>query len=355
MNDVSIIDSKVLSNPVGINSTNIGSIIKTTPKAKESSDNEDFAIYLTTIIFLTLFFFWLAYAISYDLYTNNVTSSSALNQCLPGQCVMDQKTGEKYCPPTNEKYAYNIATQACVYPGICRGILPYGINSDGGSTIDGICQKDPLTDLPLNCRCDNKLNCPDYILASFTTITGNPYGNNTNTQFAQNLIGAYGGDGQAISPPNSGFCSIPLSWMLRSTPGCAGVKGNNDFEIATNCISQSPCLQGIAAFIAENANTVTTSSLNSMAVGCVRPNYFDQADQDRGGCDIKNGYIPFFDRLTNSVMCKLLCKPGYEARYNGGIADGYGPPTGYNGYSCQPICKGGRITYDAKTAGFVCY
>jgi hypothetical protein len=267
---------------------------------------------------------------------------------------MDQKTGEKYCPSPGQKYAYNISTQTCVYPGICQDNMPYGINSDNGSTINGICQRNPLTGSVLNCRCGEKLTCPDYLLSSFTTITGNPYGNNTNTQFSQNLIGAYGGTGEAIIPPNSGFCTIPLNWLLRSTPGCSGVTGENNFEIAKNCLLQSPCLQGVAAFISDNPSLVTISSLNSAAVGCVRSNYFDATDEARGSCDIANGYIPFFDRATNSIICRLICQPGYEARYNGGIPPGYGAPTGINGYGCYPICNDDRIRYDVNT-GFTCY
>lgn len=323
-------------------------------KDKTQISNGDFAIYLASLIFIVLFYFWLTYALTFDIYTNNVTSSTAINQCNPGQCPTDQKTGEKMCPPPNEKYAYNITTQVCNYPGICRGQLPYAINSDNGVAVNGICQDDPVTGLPLNCRCSDDLTCPDYVLASYNVLTGNPYSSNTNTQFGQNLINQYGGSGSTLSRPNTGFCQIPLSWLLRAQPGCAGVSGSTDLEVAKNCMQLNPCLQGVIAFITNNVSTVTLSSLSQLPVACVRPNYFDSTGMKaNGSCDIENGYIPFFDKLSNSVMCKLICPQGYEARFNGGIREGYVAPSGpTNGYSCYPACD--QIKYDIATAGFKC-
>lgn len=310
-------------------------------------NNEDFAIYLVALVFLFAFYFWLTYVMVSDAYTNNVTSSTAVTQCLPGQCPTDQSTGEKICPDdVNQRYAYNITTQTCNFPGLCQGILPYAINSDGSSNITGICQNNPLTGEVLDCRCDNILTCPEYILSSFSAITGNPFSINTNTQFAQNLIETYGGTGGIIEKPNAEFCQVPLSWLTRSTPGCVGVGGDTDFELAKNCMDLNPCLQGVLAYIIQDVNDANFDILNQIPVGCVRAKYLDN-NIDK--CDIQNGYLPFYDKLTDSITCRLVCPNGFEARYNGGIQPGY---VGPDNFGCYPSCD--NLKYDNTTNGFVC-
>ena len=314
--------------------------------------SSDYAIYLTALIIVFIFYFWLAYVISGDLYVNNITASTAVNQCYPGQCPTDYVTGEKICPSDNNgQYAYNITTQVCNYPGICQGTLPYSINSDGGSSSNGICQPDPITGLPSQCRCSAELTCPEYVLSSFNVLSGNPYSANTNTQFGQDLITTYGGTGGKLKRPNAGFCQVPLAWLLRTQPGCAGVTGANNFEVAKNCLSLNPCLQGVLAYITNNVSLITYNDLDQLPVACVRNNYFGE---NVNSCDIANGFLPFYDLLTGSIVCKLICDKGYQARYNGGTADGYLPPSGINGYGCYPSCNGGQLKIDSSNNTFSC-
>ena len=134
--------------------------------------------------------------------------------------------------------------------------------------------------------------------------------------------------------------------MLRSSPGCVGVTGSNNIDIAKNCMALNPCLQGVLSYVSEDASGVTSSTISQLPVACVRSFYLDNVSS----CDIEKGYLPIFDLSSNSIVCKLICPIGYEARYNSGIQPGYVPA---DDFSCQPICEEGTsLRY--VNGGFTC-
>ena len=93
-----------------------------------------------------------------------------MNQCPPGQCAIDIKTGFKRCPGSvRSKLVYNELEEACTRVNFCDfKSLPYAVKSDGSSE-NSICEASPDgTKIP--CRCTNKKTCSSYQLSKFTIL-----------------------------------------------------------------------------------------------------------------------------------------------------------------------------------------
>lgn len=242
-------------------------------------------IAITTAIFLAFFFSWLAYALTLSVVKTQVSANSSIFQCAPGECAMDTVTGEKMCPGTIESIAYSPTTQVCVSPHICdTNTQRYALNSDGSTNAFGICENDPVTGLPTECRCMKYASCPFYTTATFSTITGNAYGNliNSRTTFAQKVTPEYTtgiptnqnqqSKGINITNTTAEFCQIPIDWIFRSTPGCSSLvkPGTPDLVQDTiSCFNSHPCLRGTLAFVVDDSSTFNYSQINYYPVACV--------------------------------------------------------------------------------------
>lgn len=242
-------------------------------------------IAIVTAIFLAFFYSWLVYAVSLSVVQKQTAGNAAVFQCAPGECAMDTTTGEKMCPGTIEAIAYSPATQVCVSPHICdTNIQRFALNSDGSTNAFGICENDPVTGLPTECRCLKYASCPFYTTATFSTITGNPYGSliNSRTTFAQKVTPVYTtgipttsaqqSTGVNIINSTAEFCQIPVDWIFRSTPGCASLVKPGTPDLVSDtiaCFDSHPCLRGTLAFVVDDSSTFNYDQLNYYPVACV--------------------------------------------------------------------------------------
>lgn len=187
--------------------------------------------------------------------------------CKAGQCAINLYNGEKRCPPNSAGIVSARATvEICGGKYVCDNpALPYAVDTNGGTNTTKVCEEG------IACRCLAGRKCPNYVEALWVTETGNPHlalsGQNvTFTQVAK-VNGAIDYSGE------TSFCSVPISWVARSIPGCTfltevtapGVSACMTGPSSCPEIPQTfPCIAGTLAFVSE-----TDSYTLSNPVACV--------------------------------------------------------------------------------------
>lgn len=242
---------------------------------------------------------------------STVTFSPDINPvftCQPGQCVLNNNNGSKVCSDDdNISLEFNILSQSCTNKTSCSGSFPFAVKLDGSTDNTGQCDVDPTTGDRLNCRCVATARCPYFTSSVFVLAAGSPVGNAVGqSNFVQAVNPVYSGDASYQEPDNTGgmiidsnnYCTVPLSWVFRSDPGCRFTSTNNSENI-TNCFFSNPCLQGtLAAITGDDRFSVLSADINTIRAGCVvAPNF----DPDVDKCPSFS--IPVFDTGTGTIIC----------------------------------------------------
>lgn len=228
--------------------------------------------------------------------SNPVSSDIRANNsftCLPGQCATNLISGIKTCPTTDIEIGINPAEEVCNSRYLCDNPLtPFAVQSDGSTNISGICEDKS------ECSCLNTITCPNYILSVFTASGGNPYVS-TDTQrinFPQENV-------TRITDISRNFCTVPLTWLPISTPGCNFVSDPNQFTYIDllECMNlpnttdlMSPCLNGVLSLISNNPDLLTQDNIINQQFGCTR------------GTQCPPNELSVFDTNLGTNICKQL-------------------------------------------------
>lgn len=285
---------------------------------KTSGTNTGIGVAILAAIIIFAFYFWLTYASADSIIMEQkLVAASTTLLCPTGQCPTDMVTGEKICPPSDQQYAYNPLTQVCSNPTSCSGTFPYAIRADGSTNPLGVCDRDPITNELLNCRCAQQSACGDYITSLFQSISGNPYTSleGTRSAFSQATRSDYGGtvnlnmgNTMQFTTPNTTFCEVPLTWVLRSDPGCSSVATADPDLIPYLCMNLNPCLQGTLAYIVDDSTGFSTADLYNKPVACISAPRLDGKigscqSNPSTGCFINDDNIPVYDRGYGGIRC----------------------------------------------------
>lgn len=250
---------------------------------------------LISAILVILFLLWMAYLMvtSYP----EVIGEQPL-ACAPGQCATNIYNGEKTCLGPNDIVYANPSYQVCNSPTLCdNGSTPFALQNDGSTNTNGVCPSG------VNCRCLTHQQCSDYIVANFNTINGNAFTSltGTRTAFVQSNVTVAPNGTRSNIPPlsfnsnNTTFCTVPLDFIPRSSPGCAyltEINSSNYIGCFNN--SQPACITGTLAFIPENANDLTLNQIQSTPVGCVR------------GVQCTGQNVAVWDNQLGATVCRHL-------------------------------------------------
>jgi hypothetical protein len=266
----------------------------------DSSDvTSDTILVIISAIIIAGFFIWLSFGVSKGISEQQYLDSQVGFVCSPGQCAVDNITGEKICPESGSiTIGYDIDTQVCSDPIYCTdSIFRYAIRHDGSTNSFGICDDGDI------CRCSPVARCPRYITSTFDTILGNPYSgvNFTDTTFTQTDIVLPPGQTDGVSFNNARFCSVPFEWLFRSSPGCNTVVPNQDpVSGVTNCIDNNPCLSGTLAYISSDSSSFNTQDLITTTLSCV------QGIRCTPSKDTSLYNAPIYDTNYGGVVCRLI-------------------------------------------------
>lgn len=240
-------------------------------------------------------------------------NGTVLIQCPTDQCATNRYNGEKRCPPPGQQIASNAGIEFCSSATICdNDDFPYAVLSD--QSTDALGQCEPTA----TCRCLAKPRCAQYIMSKFETNLGNPYISleGQRTSFVQNIsstaivVDAEGDQLVFDNPPLTyetdglTFCTIPIDWILRSTPGCGFMQVITPGSITTcmggplNCnpdISTfNPCSRGTLAFVTDNSDDFNAESIELIPMACV------------AGEPCACGNVAVFDTRSESIICKNI-------------------------------------------------
>lgn len=226
-------------------------------------------------------------------------AGEVLVQCPVDQCATNIFNGQKRCPSSGKQIASNINFEVCSSPFVCDDpSLPFAVQSDQSTNLEGNCEQG------VQCRCISQLQCPEYIQSIFTSDNGNPYASiaGQRVSFVQNT-----NSGQTPIVYNfedHKFCTVPIAWLPRSTPGCSfmnqitpqtitecmgGPRGCNDSNYFFN-----PCSRGTLAFITNNSNNFSAESIEFIPLGCV------------SGSPCQCGLVAVYDTQIQQIVCKSI-------------------------------------------------
>lgn len=232
--------------------------------------------------------------------------------CAPGQCATNIFSGFKTCPVENDvSLVINPVESVCNSRFVCDNPLtPFALQSDSSTSLFGQCEAG------VECPCLKYSQCPQYILSAFTASNGNPYANIDGQRITFPQIASFtvNGGGQSDVPPiqynnpTTTFCTVPLSWLSFSTPGCNFISlaggATATFQDLLYCMGQingcfdlgigSPCLQGTLAFISDNPDNLTQNDINVTPMGCVPGT----------GCPC--GEVAIYDTSFGGIVCRTL-------------------------------------------------
>lgn len=265
----------------------------------------DYSEYIiVAIMILLILIFWvivIILAIWNESKTAVSTGGQVLVNCPIGQCATNIFNGEKRCPDSIDgTIVSNAGIEVCNPVDSCtHGKTPFALQNDQSVRIDGLC------DEGVPCRCLSRAQCPDYIAAYFKVDKGNPYGAVIGTRTTFRQVGEsdihYTGSATTTRPlsyedPSSEFCTIPSSWISRSTPGCP-IIGGVTHESIYNCINdqgntRNPCINGTLAYIMDDSSTFDCNSYQRIPMGCVTAE------------PCPSGKIPIWDRGYKDLVCK---------------------------------------------------
>lgn len=282
---------------------------------KENPFNTDLTLFIIILLVLSTTFIFLIYLLySSSFSTKRVTNSNALNptsqpelgvlKCAKNLCATSIITGNKRCPPEGLQIEYNAGFEVCNSKFACENRLtPYAGQSDGSSVLSGICQDG------IECPCFSKITCANYITSVFTSSDGNivnPLGGQRIT-FPQILATNISGNKVILNNPALNFCTVPISWLPISTPGCGFVTGgfsnNMNYDELKICMGQvrgcnnsfnSPCLSGTLAVISSDPDSLNQQNVIFQQMGCVAG--------ESCPCDS----IAVYDTNFGGIICKTL-------------------------------------------------
>lgn len=252
-------------------------------------DTAGLVLPLITLIVLGLFLASMFYLL---IVSNFETERVAATfSCPIGQCATDLLSGAKRCPTEDGTIPYDPALEVCNEKYACSNVVtPYSLRSDGSTDSSGLCETNVV------CPCLRTFRCADYVTSTFDTSEGDPYSSLTNQRitFPQNIIK----DGAPINPFLS-FCSVPMSFLPFSTPGCNFLDGTNDVSVSdvVRCmgygrgcdgINNNACKEGVLAFIADSS--LPPSQYREVA--CVK------------GTACPCGQATVYDTRSGSISCK---------------------------------------------------
>ncbi len=276
--------------------------------SKPRADDATIDWILLAITLLILFVFWglLIYLALTSIPTTTVTTGSGavLVNCPPGQCATNIYNGEKRCPAPTGTIVSDAGIEVCNTADRCdNDTTPYALLSDGSTDPQGLCESG------VHCRCMRYPNCPSYVVTLFKATDGNPYGSvpGTRTKFQQYSSSTNPNTGQSTTNTpltytdvSTTFCTVPLNWLPRSTPGCT-FSESVDLSMIKDCMGgqtgcngsvYNPCLEGTLAFISNDSDAFVASSIDRTPLGCVAGQHC--------GC----GDIAIYDTKLGSVVCK---------------------------------------------------
>jgi hypothetical protein len=267
--------------------------------------------------------------------TNNGKEYGTLavyDSCPIGQCPTNLNTGEKRCSANPAiQLLYNPTTEECNPRNSCTGVTtPYGVLSDGSTSLDGSCDPDS------QCRCINTLYTPNYIQSIFNVTNGsilqsNPQ--NINKWYFTQTSTTSTGQGNNIpfsyTDPTSQFYQISNDLLIAvQSTKCADLYKNLDVGDSISisdtlaCVNSNPCIQGAMAYVLPYSNAgqdtfSTTGSyanfdlvndFNTLPLSCV-PNsienpYIEPAIYDNGKYNICYDFqAPVFNFSSGKIHC----------------------------------------------------
>lgn len=253
------------------------------------------------MIILISFLIWVSW-VDYTTKDNTIVYLS----CAPSECAVNIYNGEKRC---SVKYTdvviYDPSFENCTKRYSCdSSLVPYAINSDGSTNDYGECEPG------VTCRCAANPQCPLGEVVLFNIVSGNIYANNsTENDVIFNQIPVQNqGDTQPIvyTDPNVNFCSIPVSYLNRISPGTCVFPNVNAITTAEalSCIRSNPCVLGVMAFKPIDPTTFSltladNSSVYRVPVGCVSALIFNGVSAE---CVLPN-QVAVWDPDTANIFC----------------------------------------------------
>lgn len=266
--------------------------------------------YLLAISVFIILIAWLIFAILSiesipQVYAENTTGGQVLISCPLNQCATNIYNGEKRCPEEGTQIVSNAGFEVCNPAQSCTSsITPYALLSNLSTNQDGQCQAG------ITCRCLKRPQCAEYIMSAFETNTGNPYTSvqSSRTSFTQFINSdpspdVTDGSGNPIITNNTPisyiddgqkFCTVPIEWIARSTPGCGAMTTINPDSVSTCMTTGNPCTRGALAYITDSSDTFSEASIDAIPVGCV------------AGNPCAPGQITLFDTKINNIVCKII-------------------------------------------------
>jgi len=213
-----------------------------------------------------------ATAIPFDYPTLKFAAQNTVKEICPiGDCKVNIITGDKDCPESiTNSLTIDPSSEVCSAKYYCNSkLLPYAVQSDGGTNPLGVCPTG------IACDCKRKPQCPYYITSYFNTSGGSAF-NTVQSRTVFNQITQYTDlSGNTISQPplqmvnaTSNFCTISYDWSKLMSP--------------------STCLNGVLAYI---PNKIGNINFNNTLLGCVP------------GSKCKQEMVAIWDIKSNSSFC----------------------------------------------------
>jgi hypothetical protein len=283
---------------------------------------DKFTEYLILVIALFLIIIvWAGILYKSTSYQNGETK--ALLTCPPGLCPTNRFTGEKRCSKnTQQALEYDPILEICNPSNSCNppdaaasDIIPYALQTDGSTNINGNCDKD-------GCSCVNFLSSPSYIEVMFNFTGGSP--SNSSLSILQQPS-PYAGEGNNVpivyTDPNTQFWNLNPSFLTYITPNpCSEYYLKNPELTDTDtllCINKNPCIVGRMAYLPQNAQdyqNFSSSNIKNISIGCVPNSVENPPDESNfpNSCanstvldPSNNPYIfaPVFNMSSGKVHC----------------------------------------------------
>lgn len=269
-------------------------------------DTETWTIIIITIVAIIVF---LSIAVFYSVESfESRREDNTIVQvlCPVNQCATNIFNGEKRCPVEGGSIISNAGLEVCNSPELCDNLkTPYAIQSDGSTSREGVCQSG------VTCRCVRYPSCPEYVLATFRTASGDAYTGTagTRTTFTQSIdsFNPVTNELNTNTPIiyddiTNTFCTVPVEWLSRSTPGCNFIEAVTP-ETITECmgyesgcggVTSKACTRGTLAFISSDSDSFNGSLIFQTPLACV------------AGSACPCGEVAVFDTQYGQIVCKSI-------------------------------------------------
>jgi len=278
-------------------------------------ETSDIVLPMIILIIFIIFIGWMLYLLVSSGFAQVGANSAAAGSitgsatfvCPAGSCPTDILTGTKLCPSEDVASLYINGSQVCNSRYLCDNPqTPFALQTDGSTNLYGVCE--PGTE----CACLNTSRCPQYVRSAFTASNGNAYVSLAGQRITFPQINSYStSSGVDINvpiefgDPSTTFCSVPLSWLPSSSPGCNFISNPEDisYDDVVKCMGMvsgcnnfiaSPCLEGVLAFITDNSDNLNQQNMINTQVSCV------------AGTPCPCGTVAIFDTNFGAVVCRAL-------------------------------------------------